>query len=133
MHFFFKTSDFFFDFKNNLLLTAEVGITVLIAEILGAIFPTIKRACLFIIIGGVTVYKVGKYLADPNNRNKETSIKVLEIGKIVTIGLTSAGAIGLGLVITGLLTKYIPPLAAIRSPLLGSIADLIGIFFGGSL
>lgn len=124
-------TDFFFDFKNNLLLTAEVGITVLIAEILGAIFPTIKRACLFIIIGGVTVYKVGKYLADPNNRNKETSIKVLEIGKIVTIGLTSAGAIGLGLVITGLLTKYIPPLAAIRIPLLGSIADLIGIFFGG--
>lgn len=123
--------DFFFDFKNNLLLTAEVGITVLIAELLGAIFPIIKRACLFIIIGGVTVYKVGKYLADPNNRKKDTSVIILEIGKIVTIGLTSAGAIGLGIAITALLTKYVPILATIRIPLLGSIADLIGIFFGG--
>ena len=90
----------------------------------------IRKALLFVKIGGETVYKVAKYLKDPVNQDKETSIKILEIGKIVTIGFTTAGAIGLSMGITAVLEYYVPALA-VQIPLLGSPASLLGIFFGG--
>ncbi len=123
--------DFLSDFKNNVLLSIDVGVTVLLTQIFGEIIPMIRKALLFAKIGGESIYKVAKYLRDPSNANKDTSVKVLEIGKIVTVSLTTAGAIGLGMVITGALTYYVPALAAFQIPLLGSAAGLLGIFFGG--
>ena len=123
--------DFINDFKNNVLLAIDVGATVILTQIFGQIVPMIRKALLFLKIGGESIYRVAKYLKDPENINKETSVKVLEIGKIVTISLTSAGAVGLGMGITYALTKFVPTLASIQIPLLGSVASLLGIFFGG--
>lgn len=123
--------DFINDFKNNVLLAVDVGATVILTQIFGQIVPMIRKALLFLKIGGESIYRVAKYLKDPENINKETSVKVLEIGKIVTISLTSAGAVGLGMGITYALTKFVPTLASIQIPLLGSVASLLGIFFGG--
>ena len=123
--------DFLTDFKNNVLLSVDVGVTVLLTQIFGEIVPTIKKALLFIKIGGESVYKVFEYLKNPENAYKETSVKTLEIGKIVTVSLTTAGAVGLGIAITAAITHYIPVMATVNIPLLGSPAGLLGIFFGG--
>lgn len=122
--------DFLVDFTSNVLLAANVGLTVVLTQLYGEIVQTIKKALLFVKVGGESLYRVAKYLKDPENENKPTNVKVLDIGKIVTIGLTTAGGIGLGMVITGILYKYCPPLA-VQIPLLGSGASLIGIFLGG--
>lgn len=122
--------DFLTDFKNNVLLSIDVGVTVIFTQLFGEIVPMIRKALLFVKIGGESLFKVAKYLKDPANAKKETSVKILEIGKIVTISLTTAGAVGLGMVITGVLAYYIPALT-VQIPLLGSPASLLGIFFGG--
>ena len=122
--------DFLTDFKNNVLLSIDVGVTVIFTQLFGEIVPMIRKALLFFKIGGETLFRVGKYLKDPANARKETSVKVLEVGKIVTVGLTTAGAVGLGMAITGVLSYYFPALT-IQIPLLGSPASLLGIFFGG--
>lgn len=122
-------SDFVKDFKNNVLLSIDVGVTVIFTQIWGAIIPMIRKALLFFKVGGQCVYDVAKYLKNPENKGKETSIKVMKIGEIVIASMTTAGAIGLGMAITNALT-CIPPLA-IQIPLLGSPASLLGIFFGG--
>lgn len=123
-------ADFIFDFKNNVLLGIDVGVTVILTQIFGEIIPTIRKALLFFVIGGKTIWQVRKYLNNPENVNKDSSVKMLEIGKIVTIGLTTAGGIALGTTITYLLLKYVP-VTAVQIPLLGSAAGLIGIFTGG--
>ena len=123
-------TDFIFDFKNNVLLSADVAVTVILTQIFGEIIPTIRKALVFFMIGGRTVRDVVKYLRNPENEKKDTSVKVLEIGKIVTIGLTTAGGIVLSTAITALLIKYVPALGK-PIPILGSPAGLIGIFVGG--
>ena len=123
--------DFLLDFKNNVLLSIDVAVTVILTQIFGEIIPMIRKALLFLQIGGKTVYQVGKYLADPVNRAKDTSTIMLEVGRIAVVGLSSAGAIALGFAITSALCKYVPPLGLIQIPLLGSPASLLGIFFGG--
>lgn len=129
-HFEKAVHDFLIDFKGNVLLSVDVGATVILTQLFGEIIPMIRKALLFVKIGGETVYKVAKYLKDPVNQDKETSVKILEIGKIVTIGFTTADAIGLSMGITAVLEYYVPALA-VQIPLLGSPASLLGIFFGG--
>ena len=56
------------------------------------------------------------------------SLKLLHVGKILIAGLTAGGAIVLGEVIEkGLLAI---PIFAIQIPLFGSLANILGIFFG---
>lgn len=123
--------DFFFDFKKNLLLSVDVGLTTVLSQIFGSIVSTIRRALLFFKIGGETFYNVGKYLKSPENANKPTDLKILDIGRIVTIGFTAAGAIGLGVAISSIIQTHCPPIALLQIPLLGSAGNLIGIFLGG--
>ncbi len=123
--------DFIFDFKNNVLMSLDVGVTVILTQIFGEIIPMIKKALMFLTIGGKTAIDVGKYLKKPENANKDTSTKILEVGEIVVTGFTAAGGVALGMGITIVLTKYAPPLAAFQIPLLGSAASLLGVFLGG--
>ena len=122
--------EFLTDFKNNILMSLDIGITVILSQIFGEIIPMIRKALLFFKIGGKSTIDVIKYLNNPNNKTKQTSVKVMEVGKIVTVGLTGAGGIALGMAITTALIRYVPPLA-IQIPLLGSVASIFGIFFGG--
>ena len=121
---------FVLDFKTNVLMSIDIAITVILTQIFGEIIPMIRKALMFIAIGGKTLYEVGKYLKDPKNKNKDTAIIVLEVGKIVVTGLTTMGAIALsGAITSGLL--YCCPALGVQIPLLGSVAGLLGIFFGG--
>lgn len=122
--------EFLKDFKNNILMSIDVGVTVLLTQIMGEIVPMIRKALLFFKVGGKCFIDVSKYLKNPENAKKETSVKVMEIGKIVIASMTTAGAIGLGMAITGVLEFCVPALS-VQIPLLGSPASLLGIFFGG--
>ncbi len=74
--------DFVFDFKNNVLMSLDVGVTVIFTQLFGAIIPMIKKALMFLTIGGKTVIDVAKYLKKPENAEKDTSTKVLEVGQM---------------------------------------------------
>ena len=55
----------------------------------------------------------------------------LDISKIATVGLTTAGGIGLGLAITAVIIHCNPALGIPIQPFFVSPASLLGIFFGG--
>lgn len=66
------------------------------------------------------------YIKSPENKGKPISRLLLETGKIIIAGLTGAGALVLGEAIEkGLMTI---PIFAIKIPLIGSLANIIGIF-----
>ena len=68
------------------------------------------------------------YIKSPENKGKPIGILLLETGKIVMAGLTAGGAIVLGEVIEkGLMTI---PILAVDIPLIGSLANILGIFMG---
>ena len=123
-------TDFFLDFKNNVLLSVDIGMTVILTSLFGEIVPFIRKILMFFVIGGRTAYEVIKYLKNPATKKKDTPTVILEVGRIAVIGLTAAGGIALGNAITVILAYYCPPLRA-QIPLLGSWAGIIGIFLGG--
>ncbi len=68
------------------------------------------------------------YIRKPENKGKPIDRLILETGKILVAGLTGASAILLGEGIEkGLMTI---PVFAIEIPMLGSLANILGIFFG---
>ncbi len=70
-----------------------------------------------------------KYIKDPKNKNKDFGILVLEVGKIITAGVSATMSIVLG----ELITKGLESIGlGIQIPLLGSLASIIGMF-GGAL
>lgn len=68
------------------------------------------------------------YIKDPANKGKPIGRLLMEVGKIVTAGVTGIGAMLLGEAIeNGLMTI---PIFAVEIPLLGSLANILGIFLG---
>ena len=65
------------------------------------------------------------------NKGKPLSIKIAQVGKIVTAGLTAAGAIILGEFFEKALLQL--PVMAIEIPLLGSLANITGMFMASLL
>ena len=78
--------------------------------------------------GGKSLKEAIDYVKKPENRKKSFGVLMLEIGKIVTAGLTAAGALVLGEVIEKSLMTV--PVFAFEIPLIGSLANIIGIFLG---
>ena len=68
------------------------------------------------------------YIKSPENKGKPIGRLLLETGKIIIAGLTGAGALVLGEVIEKGLMAI--PIFAIEIPLIGSLANILGIFFG---
>ena len=83
---------------------------------------------MFIKQGWKSLKEAVDYIKNPENRDKPTTILMMEVGKIVMAGATGAGAILLGEVIEKGLTTI--PVLAIEIPLFGSLANIIGIFMG---
>ena len=71
------------------------------------------------------------YMKNPENRKKPIGILLLEVGKIVIASLSAIGAIVLGEVIEKSLMAI--PFLAVEIPLLGSLANILGIFMGASV
>lgn len=120
--------NFVFDLKNQVVNVADTAITVIATSIVGPVIGMVKKAWMFIKQGWSSLKQSIDYIRSPENKGKPISILMMEVGKIITAGLTAAGAIALGEVIEkGLMTV---PIFAIEIPLFGSMANIIGSFMG---
>lgn len=107
-------------------VSALVG--TIVSEIFGPIVSVFKKLASFIKQGVSSFIDAINYLKDKSNKSKPFSVKVAQIGKIVTAGLTVGSAIVLGEVFEKFLLTV--PGMQITLPLLGTLANLIGLFLG---
>lgn len=121
-------SEFITNLKNNVLNVGQTAITVIASSIWGPVVNTITRAWMFIKQGWKSLKQSYDYIRNPDNKNKPISILMMEVGKIITAGLTGVGAIVLGELIEKGLTTV--PILAVEIPMFGSLANIIGIFMG---
>lgn len=112
--------------KQNLLTAGNILLTTIATAIIGPVVNTIKKVWIFLKQGYKSLREAIDYVR--NSKNKPFSILMLEVGKIIIAGLTAGGAILLCETIEkGLMTI---PVFAFEIPLLGSLASILGIFFG---
>lgn len=102
--------------------------TTLLSAIIDPIMGTIKKSWVFLKQGYKSLKEAINFFKDPKNQNMPFSIKVMEVSKIITAGLTAGGAILLSEAIEKGLMAF--PIFAYPIPLLGSLASLLGLFFG---
>lgn len=114
--------------KTHLINAGNTVFTTVATAIIGPIFGTIKKVWMMLKQGWSSLKNAVKYIKDPANKGKPVGILLMEVGKIIIAGLTGAGALILGEVIEkGLMTI---PIFAFEIPLLGSLANILGIFLG---
>lgn len=114
--------------KKHMVNAANTLITTIATAIIGPVVGTIKKVWMMLKQGWKSLKDAIAFLKNPANQNMPMSLKVLEIGKIVMAGLSGIGALVLGDVIEkGLMTV---PALAVEIPLIGSLANIIGIFMG---
>ena len=110
---------------------ASSFVGTVVSEIFGPIVSMFKKLASFIKQGASTITEAIHYLTDKNNKNKPLSIKIAQVGKITTTGLAAAGAIIGGELIEKALLQI--PVMAVEIPLLGSIANITGMFLASLL
>lgn len=114
--------------KQKLINTTETVLTTIATSILGPIVNTIKKVWILLKKGWQAIKAVIKYLCSEEAKKHSFKIKLLNVGKIIIGILTATGAIVLGEIIEkGLMTI---PVFNIQIPVLGSLANILGIFFG---
>ncbi len=114
--------------KEHLLNAGNTLVTTIATAIFGPVIGMIKKAWIFLKQGYKSVKDAILFLKNPANKNMPFSIKMMEVGKIVIVGLTAGGAIVLSEVIEKGLMSI--PGFAFEIPSLGSLASLVGIFLG---
>lgn len=105
---------------------ASSMVGTILSEIFGPIVSTFKKLASLIKQGVSSVVEAVRYLSDKENKNKTFSIKVAQVGKIITAGLVAGGAIFLGELFEQILLKI--PGMQIELPLIGSLANVTGMF-----
>ena len=119
---------FLSNMKTHLLNAGNTLITTIFTAIFGPVIRMIKKAWIFLKQGYKSVKEAIEFFKNPANKNMPFSIKMMEVGKIIVTGATAGGAILLGETIEkGLMTI---PVFAFQIPMLGSLASLLGMFFG---
>ena len=114
--------------QTHLITASDTIFSTIVNAIIGPVFGTIKKVWMILKQGWRALKDAVKYIKDPANKGKPIGILLMEVGKIITAGLTGAGALILGEVIEkGLMTI---PIFAVEIPLLGSLSNIIGIFLG---
>lgn len=119
---------FISNIKQNLLTAGITIASTVLSAILGPVVGTIQKIWMLLKQGGKSVKEAINYIKKPENRKKSFGVLMLEVGKIVMTGLTASGALVLGDVIEKALLAF--PVFAIEIPLIGSLANIIGIFLG---
>lgn len=107
-------------------VTTAIG--TIVSEIFGPIVSVFTKLASLIKQGFRSVGDAIAYLTNPKNRDKPFSVKIAEVGKIIVAGLVSMGAIFGGEVFEKILIVSFPALETIQIPLIGSLANIIGIF-----
>lgn len=119
---------FIYKMKTHLINTSNTVFSTVATAIIGPIFRTIKKVWMMLKQGWCSLKNAVNYIKDPANKGKSVGILLMEVGKIIIAGLTGVGALLLGEVIEkGLMTI---PIFAFEIPLLGSLANVLGIFLG---
>lgn len=114
--------------KTHLIHAGNTMISTVATAIIGPVVGTIKKVWMLLKQGWSSLKKSVQYIKDPANKGKPIGILLMEVGKIIIAGLTGGGALLLGEVIEkGLMTI---PVLAFEIPLLGSLANMLGIFLG---
>lgn len=114
--------------KQHLINAGNTLFTTVATAIIGPIVDTIKKIWIMLKQGWSSLMNAIAYIKDPANKGKPIGRLLMEVGKIVITGMTGIGAIMLGEVIEkGLMTI---PVFAVEIPLLGSLANILGIFLG---
>lgn len=117
--------------KSHLVNSAMGMFNTVAMSIFNPISRIFKNAWTILKQGWRSLKEAFNYIKNPENRKKPIEILLLEIGKIVIAGISAVGAIALGEVIELVLSGI--PFLAIEIPLLGSLANVIGIFMGASI
>lgn len=125
-------SNFMSNLSHHVLGVGQSMVTMLATSIIGPVVGTFMQVWTFIQQGWRSLTEAIDYLKNPENKNKSTSVKMLELGKIIVGGVTAAGAIVLSSVIGATLLSIFPPLG-VEIPLLGSLSGLIGTFMGATV
>ena len=109
----------------------NAGNGVITSSIFGPIVGVFKKLWMILKQGWKSLKEAFNYMKNPENRKKPIGILLLEVGKIVIASLSAIGAIVLGEVIEKSLMAI--PFLAVEIPLLGSLANILGIFMGASV
>lgn len=114
--------------KQHLIIAGNTLFTTVATAIIGPIVGMIKKVWIMLKQGWSSLKNAIVYIKDPANKGKPIGRLLMEVGKIVTAGITGIGAMLLGEAIEkGLMTI---PIFAVEIPLLGSLANILGIFLG---
>lgn len=123
-----EVKKFVSNLKERLINAGNALFTTIFTAIIGPVVGTIKKAWIFIKQGYKSIKDAVAFLKNPQNKNMPFSLKLMNVGKIIIAGLTAGGAIVLGeLIEKGLMTI---PIFNIEIPLLGSLANILGLFLG---
>lgn len=125
-------SSFVSNLKTHLINAADTALTTIATAIFGPVINTVKKVWTLLKQGWRSLKEAVAYIRNPVNKDKPVGILMLEVGKIVMGGLSAVGAIVLGEVIEKALIAIpgVGALFALEIPLLGSLANILGIFFG---
>ena len=114
--------------KQHLISAGNTLFTTVATAIIGPIVGKIKKVWSMLKQAWSSIKNAIAYIKDPANKGKPIDRLMMEVGKIVIAGMTGIGAMLLGEVIeNGLMTI---PIFAVEIPLLGSLANILGIFLG---
>lgn len=117
---------FIVELKTNLISAGNTAFSAISDAILGPILGTLKKVWTIFKQGWQALKGAADYIK--NNKEKPLGILMMEAGKIFVAGITGIGALLLSEVIEkGLLSI---PIFAVEIPLLGTLANILGIFFG---
>lgn len=108
----------------------NTGLKVIVGSIFKPMARIIQKFGALITQGYRSIKNAIDYLRNPENKKVPFAIKVAQVGKIVVVGLTAAGAIfGGQLIESGLIAiPVIGQILAFEIPFIGSLASLIGLF-----
>lgn len=119
-------------FFSKIMSVVQTGVSALVgtivSEIFGPIVSAFKKLASFIKQGVSSFIDAINYLKDKRNKDKPFSVRVAQVGKIVTAGVT----VGSGIVLGEVFEKFLltVPGMQITLPLIGTLANLIGLFLG---
>ena len=114
--------------KTHLFNSGNTIFSTVITAILGPVSRMLTSIWTLLKQGWKSLKEAVEYIRKPENKGKPIGRLMLETGKIVIAGLTAFNAIALGQVIEkGLMA--VPPFS-FSIPLIGSLASILGIFFG---
>ena len=119
---------FFKNIKQHLISSGKSLATMIITAVINPVVGIIKKAWVFLKQGYKSIKEAVAFFKNPANKDMPFSLKMLEVGKMIVAGFAAGGAVVLGEVIEKGLMAI--PGFAFEIPLFGSLASILGVFFG---